>query len=100
MLEKTHVQNKYLTRENILLEKHIVYLRSVIRRLEILVDIATTSSPTSSPPPTLHHQRRLDPMVWALPLAVPSLGEVPRYRITTTIFTFIFPSSFFSLPLL
>ena len=32
MLEKTHVQNKYLTRENILLEKHIVHLRSVIRR--------------------------------------------------------------------
>ena len=33
IFEKTRVQNKYLTRENILLEKHIIDLRGVIRRL-------------------------------------------------------------------
>jgi hypothetical protein len=37
MIEATRVQNKYLTRMNILLEKHIVDLKGVIRRLQVLL---------------------------------------------------------------
>jgi hypothetical protein len=58
MLEVTRVQNKYLTRVNILLEKHIIHLRSIIRRLETLVNIATTSPSTSTPPPTPSSRKR------------------------------------------
>jgi hypothetical protein len=47
IIEKTHVQNKYLTRENVLLQEHITALRSVIRRLKSMLEAAT-----SSPPPT------------------------------------------------
>jgi hypothetical protein len=47
MFEVTRVQNKYLTRVNILLEKHIVDLQGIIRRLQALVEAAL-----STPPPT------------------------------------------------
>ena len=33
VFEKVRVQNKHLTRENILHQEHITYLRSIIRRL-------------------------------------------------------------------
>src|SRR3989337_2664966 len=51
--ETVHVQNKYLTRENILLQEHIITLRSVIRRLEYLLSLKEKDehSITSSPPP-------------------------------------------------
>jgi hypothetical protein len=51
MFEVTCVQNKYLTRVNILLEKHIVDLQGVVRRLQALVEAAlSTPPPTSSSP--------------------------------------------------
>ena len=53
IIKMVHVQNKYLTRENILLQEHVTFLRSVICRLEYLLSlkdkIATISS---SPPPS------------------------------------------------
>src|SRR3989337_1557198 len=54
IIEIVCVQNKYLTRENILLQEHIITLQSIIRRLEYLLrsKCGTTSSTTpSSPPP-------------------------------------------------
>ena len=52
MIELAHIQNKYLTRENILLKDHIVALKGIIRKLEELVRSMcdyTSSSPPSSP---------------------------------------------------
>ena len=50
------IQNKYLTRENILLKEHIVALKGIIRKLEELLrsmcDYPPSSSPPSSPPRT------------------------------------------------
>jgi hypothetical protein len=51
IIETTHVQNKYFTRENILLQEHIIALRSSIRRLENLLKIATTTPPPTSSSP-------------------------------------------------
>ena len=51
IIEKTRVQNKYLTRENILLQEHIIALRSIIRRLKNLLEIATTTPPPPSSSP-------------------------------------------------
>ena len=48
VIEIVCTQNKYLTRENILHQEHIIHLRSVIRRLEnllILKDRITSSPP-------------------------------------------------------
>jgi hypothetical protein len=51
MLEVTRVQNKYLTRVNILLEKHIVDLQDINRRLQALVEtLLATPSPTPPSP--------------------------------------------------
>ena len=50
IIEMVHVQNKYLTRENILLQEHIITLRSVICRLENLLIIKDNIATTSSPP--------------------------------------------------
>ena len=51
IIEPVCVQNKYLTRENILFQEHIVALRSVIRRLENLLIMKEKIATTSSPPP-------------------------------------------------
>ena len=54
VIEIVRIQNKYLTRENILHQEHITYLQSVIRRLEnllILKDRIASSPPPSSSPP-------------------------------------------------
>ena len=51
VIEMVRVQNKYLTRENILLQEHIIVLRSVIRRLENLLILKDRVSSTSSSPP-------------------------------------------------
>ena len=54
MIEIVRVQNKYLTRENILLQEYITALKGIIRKLENLLRSMcdTTSSTTpSSPPP-------------------------------------------------
>ena len=54
MIEIVRVQNKYLTRENILSQEHITALKGIIHKLEHLLRLmlGTTSSTTpSSPPP-------------------------------------------------
>ena len=55
MIEIVHIQNKYLTRENILLQEHITALKGIIRKLEDLLrsicDKPTWSTTPSSPPP-------------------------------------------------
>ena len=50
IIETVHVQNKYLTCENILHQEHITFLRSVIRRLENLLVLKDRVATTSSPP--------------------------------------------------
>ena len=56
IIELAHIQNKYLTEENILLKDHIARLKGIIRKLEELLrsmcDYPPSSSPPSSPPRT------------------------------------------------
>jgi len=49
MIELAHIQNKYLTRENILLKDHVVALKGIIRKLEELLR-SMCDYPSSSPP--------------------------------------------------
>ena len=53
MIELARIQNKYLTRENILLKDHIIALKGIIRKLDELLrsmcDYPTSSSPPPSP---------------------------------------------------
>ena len=53
MIELARIQNKYLTRENILLKEHIIALKGIIRKLEDLLRSMCDypSSPTPSSPP-------------------------------------------------
>ena len=50
MIELARIQNKYLTRENILLKEHITALKGIIRKLEDLLCLMCDypSSPPSS----------------------------------------------------
>ena len=52
MIELPRIQNKYLTRENILLKEHIIALKGIIRKLEDLLRSMCDypSSPPSSSP--------------------------------------------------
>ena len=51
MIELARIQNKYLTRENILLKEHIVALKGIIRKLEdLLRSMCDYLSPPPSPP--------------------------------------------------
>ena len=54
MIELARIQNKYLTRENILLQEHITALKGIIRKLEDLLrsmcDTPSSTTPSSSPP--------------------------------------------------
>ena len=52
MIELARIQNKYLTRENILLKEHIIALKGIIRKLEDLLRSMCDypSSPPSSSP--------------------------------------------------
>ena len=50
MTELARIQNKYLTRENILLKDHIVALKGIIRKLEDL--LRSMCDYPSSPPPS------------------------------------------------
>ena len=56
MIELARIQNKYLTQENILFDAHIMALKGIIRKLEVLLrsmcDYPPSSSPPSSPPRT------------------------------------------------
>ena len=53
MIELAHIQNKYLTHENILLKEHIIALKGIIRKLEDLLrsmcDYPSSTTPPSSP---------------------------------------------------
>ena len=50
MIELARIQNKYLTRENILLKEHIIALKGIIRKLEeLLRSMCDYPSPPSSP---------------------------------------------------
>ena len=50
MIELARIQNKYLTRENILLKEHIIALKGIIRKLEDLLRLMCDyPSPPSSP---------------------------------------------------
>ena len=53
MIELARIQNKYLTRENILLKEHIVALKGIIRKLEDLLrsmcDYPSSTTPSPSP---------------------------------------------------
>ena len=53
MIELARIQNKYLTRENILLKEHIIALKGIIRKLEDLLrsmcDYPSSTTPPSSP---------------------------------------------------
>ena len=54
MIELVRIQNKYLTRENILLKEHITALKGIIRKLEDLLcsmcDYPSSTAPSSPPP--------------------------------------------------
>ena len=54
MIELARIQNKYLTRENILLKEHIIALKGIIRKLEDLLrsmcDYPSSTTPPSSSP--------------------------------------------------
>ena len=52
MIELARIQNKYLTRENILLKEHIIALKGIIRKLEDLLRSMCDypSSPTTPSP--------------------------------------------------
>ena len=53
MIELSCIQNKYLTRENILSKEHIIALKGIIRKLEDLLcsmcDYPSSTTPPSSP---------------------------------------------------
>ena len=53
MIQLAHIQNKYLTRKNILLKEHIIALKGIIRKLEDLLrsmcDYPSSTTPPSSP---------------------------------------------------
>ena len=51
MIELARIQNKYLTRENILLKDHITRLKGIIRKLEELLR-SMCDYPSSPPPPS------------------------------------------------
>ena len=53
MMELARIQNKYLTRENILLKEHIITLKGIIHKLEdplrSMCDYPSSTTPPSSP---------------------------------------------------
>ena len=51
MIELARIQNKYLTRENILLKEHIIALKGIIRKLEDLLR-SMCNYPSSTTPPS------------------------------------------------
>jgi hypothetical protein len=52
IIELMRVQNKYLTRENILLQEHITALKGIIHKLEHLLRSMLDDKPTSSTTPS------------------------------------------------
>ena len=58
MIELARIQNKYLTRENILLKEHIIALKGIIRKLEELLRSMCDYPPSSSSSPPPSPQRK------------------------------------------
>ena len=52
MIELARIQNKYLTRENILLKEHIIALKGIIRKLEDLLRSMCDYPSSTTPPPS------------------------------------------------
>ena len=52
MIELNRIQNKYLTRENVLLKEHIIALKGIIRKLEDLLRSMCGYPPSTTPPPS------------------------------------------------
>ena len=52
MIELVRIQNKYLTRENILLKEHIIALKGIIRKLEDLLRSMCDYPSSTTPPPS------------------------------------------------
>ena len=52
MIELARIQNKYLTRENILLKEHILALKGIIRKLEDLLRSMCDYPSSTTPPPS------------------------------------------------
>ena len=48
MIELARIQNKYLTRENILLKEHIIALKGIIRKLDDKPTLSTKPSTSST----------------------------------------------------
>jgi len=91
MIALARIQNKYLTRENILLKELITALKGIIRKLE---DLYARCATIHHHHHLLHQQRRTEYWVWALLLAAAKLGggAPVSYHHYTPIFT-IFLSS-------
>ena len=84
MIELVRIQNKYLTCENILLKEHIIALNGIIRKLEDLLR-SMCDYPSTTPPPPTTKKGTSSHGYGHSPWQLPSLGEVPRYRITITL---------------
>ena len=52
MIELACIQNKYLTRENILLKEHIIALKGIIRKLEYLLRSMCDNPSSTTPSPS------------------------------------------------
>ena len=52
MIELARIQNKYLTRENILLKEHIIALKGIIRKLEYLLRSMCDNPSSTTPSPS------------------------------------------------
>ena len=72
IIETVHVQNKYLTRENILHLEHIPSLRS--KDWRVSWSLRTGSLLLHHHHLLLNHQKKMEYWVWALPLAFAKLG--------------------------
>ena len=56
-IELARIQNKYLTRENILLKEHILALKGIIRKLEDLLRSMCDYPSSTTPPPTTKKEK-------------------------------------------
>ena len=76
MIELARIQNKYLTRENILLKEHIVALKGIIRKLEDLLCSMCDYPSSTAPPPSSPTKETKTHGYGHSPWQLPSLGEV------------------------
>ena len=87
MIELACIQNKYLTHENILLKDHIIALKGIIRNGgAFTLDVRLSTVIIT----TFITKGKLIIRYGHTPWLVPSLGEVPWYRITITLLSYRF----------